>query len=99
MEDSTVEKNAPWGLARISHRDSLSFGTFNKYLYATNGGEGVDVYAAHIFNTLISKAGPSGDRPSRLEMKTWMAMDMEPTVPVPSLGRSTVWRRKQMFMP
>ena len=44
MEDSTVEKNAPWGLARISHRDSLSFGTFNKYLYATNGGEGVDVY-------------------------------------------------------
>lgn len=39
-----VEKNAPWGLARISHRDSLSFGTFNKYLYAGDGGEGVDVY-------------------------------------------------------
>ncbi|KAL4866064.1 hypothetical protein BDV12DRAFT_173415 [Aspergillus spectabilis] len=44
MEDSAVEKNAPWGLARISHRDSLSFGTFNKYLYASEGGEGVDVY-------------------------------------------------------
>jgi len=44
MDDPTVEKNAPWGLARISHRDSLSFGTFNKYLYATDGGEGVDVY-------------------------------------------------------
>jgi cerevisin len=39
-----LEKNAPWGLARISHRDSLSFGTFNKYLYAGDGGEGVDVY-------------------------------------------------------
>ncbi|EAT77703.2 hypothetical protein SNOG_14851 [Parastagonospora nodorum SN15] len=39
-----TEKNAPWGLARISHRDSLSFGTYNKYLYAADGGEGVDVY-------------------------------------------------------
>ncbi|KAL2846437.1 peptidase S8/S53 domain-containing protein [Aspergillus pseudoustus] len=44
LEDSAVEKNAPWGLARISHRDRLSFGTFNKYLYASEGGEGVDVY-------------------------------------------------------
>jgi len=41
---SETEKNAPWGLARISHRDSLSFGTFNKYLYSEDGGEGVDVY-------------------------------------------------------
>ncbi|KAF1816382.1 vacuolar serine protease [Eremomyces bilateralis CBS 781.70] len=39
-----IEKNAPWGLARISHRDSLGFGNFNKYLYTKNGGEGVDVY-------------------------------------------------------
>jgi cerevisin len=44
MEDPAIEKNAPWGLARISHRDSLSFGTFNKYLYAEEGGEGVDAY-------------------------------------------------------
>lgn len=44
MESSEVEKSAPWGLARISHRDGLSFGTFNKYLYATDGGEGVDAY-------------------------------------------------------
>lgn len=43
-ETPEVEKNAPWGLARISHRDSLSFGTFNKYLYSEDGGEGVDVY-------------------------------------------------------
>lgn len=43
-EENDVEKNAPWGLARISHRSSLTFGTFNKYLYTHDGGEGVDVY-------------------------------------------------------
>lgn len=42
--DSDVEKQAPWGLARISHRDTLGFGTFNKYLYSHDGGEGVDAY-------------------------------------------------------
>lgn len=40
----SVEKNAPWGLARISHRDALNFGSFNKYLYSDDGGEGVDAY-------------------------------------------------------
>ncbi|OQE24941.1 hypothetical protein PENFLA_c009G00055 [Penicillium flavigenum] len=44
MSEGSVEKNAPWGLARISHRESLSFGNFNKYLYAEEGGEGVDAY-------------------------------------------------------
>ncbi|KAI1328679.1 peptidase S8/S53 domain-containing protein [Xylariaceae sp. FL0255] len=43
-DEPDLEKNAPWGLARISHRGSLSFGTYNKYLYAADGGEGVDVY-------------------------------------------------------
>ncbi|USP75146.1 serine-type endopeptidase [Curvularia clavata] len=43
-DEPSVENNSPWGLARISHRDSLSFGTWNKYLYAADGGEGVDVY-------------------------------------------------------
>lgn len=42
--NTTIEKDAPWGLARISHRGSLSFGTYNKYLYSSDGGEGVDVY-------------------------------------------------------
>jgi cerevisin len=32
------------GLARISHREKLSFGTFTKYEYDPHGGEGVDVY-------------------------------------------------------
>ncbi|KAI9850647.1 MAG: serine protease [Thelocarpon superellum] len=43
-DEGELEKNSPWGLARISHRKSLSFGTFNKYLYSADGGEGVDVY-------------------------------------------------------
>ena len=43
-DDPALEKNAPWGLARISHRKSLSFGTFNKYLYSADGGDGVDAY-------------------------------------------------------
>jgi len=42
--DGETEKSAPWGLARISHRNTLSFGTFNKYLYTLDGGEGVDAY-------------------------------------------------------
>jgi cerevisin len=42
--DGETEKGAPWGLARISHRDTLSFSTFNKYLFAAEGGEGVDAY-------------------------------------------------------
>lgn len=42
--NSETEKNAPWGLARISHRKPLSFGTFNQYLYTEKAGEGVDVY-------------------------------------------------------
>lgn len=39
-----VQKSAPWGLARISHRDPLSLGNFNQYLYDNEGGEGVTAY-------------------------------------------------------
>lgn len=39
-----TENNAPWGLARISHRETLNFGTFRKYLYSAGTGEGVDIY-------------------------------------------------------
>lgn len=42
--DPETEKQAPWGLARVSHRDALNFGTYNKYLYTAEGGEGVDAY-------------------------------------------------------
>lgn len=44
MGSSTTQNNAPWGLARISHRSRLNFGTFSKYIYDQDGGEGVDVY-------------------------------------------------------
>jgi cerevisin len=39
-----TQRSAPWGLARISHRPKLTFGTFTKYEYDSDGGEGVDVY-------------------------------------------------------
>ncbi|KAK7036506.1 proteinase B [Paramarasmius palmivorus] len=39
-----TQNGAPWGLARISHRNRLGFGTFTKYVHDTDGGEGVDVY-------------------------------------------------------
>lgn len=32
------------GLARISHRDKLRFGTLTKYDFDSGGGEGVDAY-------------------------------------------------------
>lgn len=32
------------GLARLSHKKTLSFGTFNRYEYDSEGGEGVDAY-------------------------------------------------------
>lgn len=39
-----TQNNAPWGLARISHRDRLNLGNFNKYLYDSEGGKGVTSY-------------------------------------------------------
>jgi len=39
-----VQRSAPWGLARISHRPKLTFGTFTRYDYDNDGGAGVDVY-------------------------------------------------------
>nr|WOG36211.1 uncharacterized protein [Candida metapsilosis] len=39
-----VEKGAPWGLARVSHRQPLSLSSFDQYLYDNEGGEGVTAY-------------------------------------------------------
>lgn len=39
-----VQKGAPWGLARISHRPPLSLSSFNQYLHDTEGGAGVTSY-------------------------------------------------------
>ncbi|KAI9228192.1 MAG: subtilisin-like serine protease PR1H [Piptocephalis tieghemiana] len=41
---SDLQRNAPWGLSRISHRGSLTFRTFNKYAYDPKAGTGVDVF-------------------------------------------------------
>lgn len=43
-DEPVTQRRSPWGLARISHRDRLNFGSFNKYLYTEEGGEGVDAY-------------------------------------------------------
>lgn len=42
--DIKTQIGAPWGLARISHRKELGLGTFNKYEFDINGGEGVTAY-------------------------------------------------------
>lgn len=39
-----VQKGAPWGLARISHRAPLSLSSFNQYLHDSDGGAGVTSY-------------------------------------------------------
>jgi cerevisin len=39
-----TQKNAPWGLARISHREALTFRTYNRYAHDPNGGKNVTVY-------------------------------------------------------
>lgn len=39
-----TQKGAPWGLARVSHREPLSLNSFNQYLYDTEGGKGVTAY-------------------------------------------------------
>ncbi|ONH67478.1 Cerevisin [Cyberlindnera fabianii] len=39
-----TQNGAPWGLSRISHREPLSLGSFNKYLYDNDAGEGVTSY-------------------------------------------------------
>jgi cerevisin len=42
--DIGTQNSAPWGLARVSHREKLNFGTFRKYVFDESGGDGVDVY-------------------------------------------------------
>lgn len=42
--DFDTQNGAPWGLSRISHREALSLGSFNKYLFDNEAGEGVTSY-------------------------------------------------------
>jgi len=41
---NVLQRNAPWGLARISHRERLQTGTFAQYMYDDSAGEGVTAY-------------------------------------------------------
>ncbi|OCF58808.1 cerevisin [Kwoniella mangroviensis CBS 10435] len=43
-EGISTEKGAPWGLARISHRNELKLSTFTEYHYDSHGGDGVTAY-------------------------------------------------------
>lgn len=44
IADRAIQRQAPWGLARISHAEKLTFGTLSKYVYDPEGGENVNVY-------------------------------------------------------
>ncbi|KAL0091903.1 serine protease thp 1 [Phycomyces blakesleeanus] len=44
IEAASIQNRAPWGLARISHREVLNSVTFDKYMYEKNGGKYVTVY-------------------------------------------------------
>lgn len=39
-----LQRNAPWGLSRVSHVDPLTFKNYQKYEYDPEGGKGVKVY-------------------------------------------------------
>ena len=39
-----LQRNAPWGLARVSHADTLTFKNYQKYTYDKDGGKDVKVY-------------------------------------------------------
>ncbi|KAF9944836.1 serine protease, partial [Modicella reniformis] len=41
---TAVQKGAPWGLARLSHRKTLNLLNYKKYVYDINGGAGVTVF-------------------------------------------------------
>ncbi|KAL1914237.1 uncharacterized protein VTP21DRAFT_9077 [Calcarisporiella thermophila] len=42
--NAEVQNGAPWGLARISHREKLNTNTQDKFIYDVNGGQGVTAY-------------------------------------------------------
>ncbi|SCU81882.1 LAMI_0B08064g1_1 [Lachancea mirantina] len=43
-DEFDTQNGAPWGLSRISHREKLTLGSFNKYLYDDDAGKGVTAY-------------------------------------------------------
>lgn len=43
-DEFNIQKGAPWGLARVSHRQPLGLSSFNQYLFDNDGGKGVTAY-------------------------------------------------------
>ncbi|KAI9011958.1 peptidase S8/S53 domain-containing protein [Phycomyces nitens] len=41
---SELQRDAPWGLARVSHREGLTLENKSTYDYSAKGGEGIKVY-------------------------------------------------------
>ncbi|KAL0088473.1 peptidase S8/S53 domain-containing protein [Phycomyces blakesleeanus] len=44
VQAASIQKQAPWGLARISHREELNNLTFDEYIYEKDGGKHVKIY-------------------------------------------------------
>ncbi|KAG5519104.1 hypothetical protein PMAC_002191 [Pneumocystis sp. 'macacae'] len=44
LHATMIQKNAEWGLARVSHKHMLNFSTFNEYDFDDCSGRGVTVY-------------------------------------------------------
>lgn len=67
-----LQRNAPWGLSRVSHPDPLTFKNYQKYEHDPNGGEGIKVYVidtgVNVDHTdfggraVWGKTVPNGDR-------------------------------------
>jgi len=76
-----TELGAPWGLARISHRAKLTLGTFTKYLYDSEGGEGVTAYVIDTGINVdhVELEGMVWPRRPRLSpSRFWEVMDLDP---------------------
>ncbi|KAK4694824.1 hypothetical protein P7C71_g2817, partial [Lecanoromycetidae sp. Uapishka_2] len=44
ITDIITQRGAPWGLARVSHRQRLDYGSFSKYIFDSTTGDGTKVY-------------------------------------------------------
>ncbi|TFY71609.1 hypothetical protein EVG20_g1402 [Dentipellis fragilis] len=60
VKTQAIQKSAPWGLARVSHRPRLTFGTFTKYEYEPAGGLSFPVYPIAVSHGIGKAASHQG---------------------------------------